>query len=92
MVITKRSTQNMEYVRGLLRHKQPGFAATLELAADLVGRELRSSEIARGPALVSSLVTSTLRQCLRRTAPAPSPALELAPIRVNGISPWGDRH
>lgn len=40
MVITKRSKQNMEYVRRLLRQKQPGFAATLELAADLVGREL----------------------------------------------------
>ena len=41
------STKNMEYVRLLLKHKQPGFSATLELAAELAGRELRKPEIPR---------------------------------------------
>ena len=31
-VITERSTENMAYVRRLLRQKQPGFSAALELA------------------------------------------------------------
>jgi hypothetical protein len=43
-VITQQSTQNMEYVRRLLKEKQPAFSAALELAMDLVGRELRSRE------------------------------------------------
>jgi hypothetical protein len=34
-VMTGQSTENMEYVRRLLNQKQPGFAAALELAADL---------------------------------------------------------
>jgi hypothetical protein len=37
----------MEYVRLLLKHKQPGFSATLELAAELAGRELRKPELTR---------------------------------------------
>ena len=44
MVVTQRSTENMEYVRRLLKQKQPGFAAALELAADLVERDLLSPE------------------------------------------------
>ena len=40
MVITQRSIENMEYVRRLLKQKQPGFAAALEPAADLVERDL----------------------------------------------------
>ena len=47
MVVTKQSTENMEYVRRLLKQKQPGFAAALELAADLVERDLRSAESPR---------------------------------------------
>jgi hypothetical protein len=31
-VITEHSTDNMAYVRRLLRQKQPGFSAALELA------------------------------------------------------------
>ena len=46
-VISQQSTQNREYVRKLLREKQPGFSAALELALDLVGRELRSTETQR---------------------------------------------
>jgi hypothetical protein len=41
-VNTEQSAENMEYVRRLLKQKQPGFSAALELAADLVGRELES--------------------------------------------------
>jgi hypothetical protein len=33
--------QNMEYVRTLLKQKQPEFAAALEVAADLVRQELQ---------------------------------------------------
>lgn len=47
MVINRQSTENMEYVGRLLRQKQPGFAAALELAADLVERDLISPETPR---------------------------------------------
>jgi len=33
---TKQAIQNMEYVRRLLEQKQPGFAASLEVAASLI--------------------------------------------------------
>ena len=46
-VITEQSTENMEYVRRLLRQKQPGFAAALESAVILVERQLRSPEMPR---------------------------------------------
>jgi len=45
IVITRQSAENMEYVRRLLKQKQPGFAAALELAVDLVERELGSPEL-----------------------------------------------
>ena len=35
-VIAQQSTGNMEYVRTLLREKQPGFSATLESALKLL--------------------------------------------------------
>jgi|HubBroStandDraft_1064217.scaffolds.fasta_scaffold125217_4 2-methylfumaryl-CoA isomerase len=41
------SIQNREYVRRLLRQKQPGASAALELAVVLVERELRSAQQAR---------------------------------------------
>ena len=47
MVITQQRTENMEYVRRLLRHKQPGFSAALELAVVLAERELRSPDMPR---------------------------------------------
>lgn len=39
-VITRQSTENMEYVRRLLQEKQPGFSAALELALVLAEPEL----------------------------------------------------
>ena len=39
--------KNREYVRKLLREKQPEFSAALELAMNLVLREPRSQEIQR---------------------------------------------
>ena len=45
--ISRQSMKNREYVRRLLREKQPGFAAALELAMNLVRREPRSREIQR---------------------------------------------
>jgi WhiB family transcriptional regulator, redox-sensing transcriptional regulator len=47
MVVTQQSTENMEYVRKLLKQKEPGFSAALELAADLVERDLRSPKMPR---------------------------------------------
>ena len=47
IVMTGQSAQNMEYVRRLLKLKQPGFAAVLELAVDLVERELSSPGMPR---------------------------------------------
>ena len=47
MVVTQQSTENMEYVRKLLKQKQPAFAAALELAVDLVERDLRSPKMPR---------------------------------------------
>jgi hypothetical protein len=47
MVVTQQSTENMEYVRKLLKQKQPGLAAALELAVDLVERDLRSGKMPR---------------------------------------------
>ncbi len=48
IVIARQSTENMEYVRRLLREKQPGFSAALELAVMLAERELRSPATPRG--------------------------------------------
>ena len=44
---TEQSAENMEYVRRLLKRKQPGYAAALELAVDLIGRELKSPGMPR---------------------------------------------
>ena len=38
--IANQAMENMEYARRLLEHKQPGFAALLELAASLVEQKL----------------------------------------------------
>lgn len=45
---SRQSMKNREYVRKLLREKQPEFAAALELAMNLVLREPRSQQIQRG--------------------------------------------
>ena len=44
-VITQQSAENTAYVRGLLREKQPGFSAALELALMLAELELTSPEM-----------------------------------------------
>ena len=54
IVMTEQSTQNMEYVRRLLKQKQPGFAAALKLAVDLVERELSSLEMPRDASAAES--------------------------------------
>ena len=41
-VNSEQSAENMEYVRRLLKQKQPGFSAALESTMDLMGRELES--------------------------------------------------
>ena len=45
--ISRQSRENRQYVRRLLREKQPEFSAALELAMNLVLREPRSQEIQR---------------------------------------------
>jgi hypothetical protein len=45
--ISRQGMKNREYVRKLLREKQPEFSAALELAVNLVRREPRSREIQR---------------------------------------------
>jgi hypothetical protein len=61
MVIAQQSTENMEYVRMLLKQKQPGFAVALELAADLVERDLWSPETPRDISTPGRLMTSYAR-------------------------------
>jgi hypothetical protein len=46
MKTVKQAMENMEYVRGLLWQKQPGFAASLELAAAQLERQLREPGMA----------------------------------------------
>ena len=48
IVMTEQSAQNMEYVRRLLKQKQPRFAAALELSARLVEGEARSAGVQEG--------------------------------------------
>ena len=45
--ISRQSRENRQYVRRLLKEKQPEFSAALELAMNLVLREPRSREIQR---------------------------------------------
>ena len=47
MVNTQQRTQNVEYVRRLLRQKQPGFSVALESAVILVEKQLRSPDMPR---------------------------------------------
>jgi hypothetical protein len=47
MVITQPRTENMDYVRRLLRQKQPGFSLALESAVILVEQRLRSPDMPR---------------------------------------------
>jgi len=42
----ERAVENMEYVRRLLKQKQPGFASSLELAASQLMRKLREPVMA----------------------------------------------
>ena len=44
---SRQSMKNREYVRKLLREKQPEFSSALELAMNLVLRKPRSQEIQR---------------------------------------------
>ena len=52
-VNSEQSAENMEYVRRLLKQKQPGISAALESAVDLVGRELESPTCCATSALPS---------------------------------------
>jgi hypothetical protein len=47
--IAEQSLENQEYVRRLLKQKQPAFAAALELGVELVGRKLLAEARPGGP-------------------------------------------
>ena len=44
--ITEQGAENRQYVRTLLRCREPGFSAALELALELVAREERLNPLA----------------------------------------------
>jgi hypothetical protein len=44
MSTARQAMENMEYVRGLLEEKQPGFAASVELALSLFHRQIECPE------------------------------------------------
>lgn len=46
-VTSEQSSANTEYLRRLLRQRQPEFAEALELAVDLLGQELQPAETPR---------------------------------------------
>jgi hypothetical protein len=54
---SEQGTQNMEHARGLLKRKQPGFSATLELAADMVRQELQEK-----PRVIPGRLSAYLRR------------------------------
>jgi hypothetical protein len=56
-VTNEQSTENMEHARGLLKRKQPGFSATLELAADMVRQELQEK-----PRVIPGRLSAYLRR------------------------------
>ena len=56
--MTEQGARNIEYVRKLLKQKQPRFAAALELAVDLAERELSSPELLRDVSAGQSFMTS----------------------------------
>jgi len=50
IVTSEQSTANKEYLRRLLRQRQPQFSADLELAVDLLAQELYPAETPRDSA------------------------------------------
>src|SRR5690349_1705628 len=83
--ISQHSTQNRKYVRRLLREKQPGFSAALELAMDLAGRELRSRGDAARRQRFRGLVTSNVRPLGTAADVAQAIAGQLHFIRSAGV-------
>ena len=83
MVTTGQSAKNVEYVRLLLKHKQPGFPATLELAAELVGRELGKPEIPREVIRISDVGSQAGRRvCDPAAATAVAESLRIFTWRI----------
>jgi hypothetical protein len=73
MLVNDKARENMAYVRRLLRHRQPGFAKTLESAVMLAERELHGSR---------PLKLDTLRQ---RQGAARGSLATLAPVRDGAV-------
>ena len=60
----EQAMENMEYVRRLLGQKQPGFAASLELAASQLERKLREPVMAPQTTAAISALPPRLRWSL----------------------------
>jgi hypothetical protein len=78
MTASERSTANTQYLRRQLRQRQPGFAAALERAADLLGEELARAPRGTGAAQGARPAAPHCRQ-RRRARPWSSRASSTPP-------------
>ena len=92
IVTSEQSTANREYLRRLLRQRQPGFSAALELAADLLGRELHGAETPRDIGASEGACPVAPRRCQRRRTMLRSSraisALPMTPKRRRQPADW----
>jgi hypothetical protein len=58
MNTARQATENMEYVRRLLKEKQAGFAASVELAVSVIHRQIARPEEGAGAAGLPSVARS----------------------------------
>lgn len=76
MTTSEQSTANTQYLRRLLRQREPGFSAALERAVDLLGQELHRAQALRGTGAAQGACPRAPRSCqLRRALPRSSRAL-----------------
>jgi hypothetical protein len=78
IITSEQSTANKEYLRRLLRQRQPGFSAALELAVDLLRQELHRAETPRDIGAREGACPVAPRRCQRRrTLPRSSRPFQL---------------
>jgi hypothetical protein len=66
IITSEQSIANREYLRRLLRQRQQGFSAALELAVDLLGQELHRAETPRDIGASEGACPVAPRRCRRR--------------------------
>jgi hypothetical protein len=69
IVTSEQSIANEEYLRRLLRQRQPGFSAALERAVDLLGQELDAAEMSRDIGASQGPCPAASRCCHTRPLP-----------------------